>query len=123
MRWFLLSLLVLLPGALRADDTKKSSGVEPIKIVTLERKEPINYLMDVEPILAKKCSFCHSGNVKESKLDLGTYEGLMKGGKHGRPVVPGKSSESLLVRLSGRAEKPTMPPKTEEPLTPEELAV
>src|SRR5579871_4170044 len=124
MRCFLFTaLFVFLPGTLRADDAKKPSGVEPIKVVTLDRKEPVSYLTDVEPILTKKCAFCHSGNVKESKLDLGTYEALMKGGKHGRPVVPGKSAESLLIRLSGRVEKPAMPPKTEEPLTPEELAI
>jgi WD40 repeat protein len=37
--------------------------------------------------------------------------------------VPGRAAESLLVKLAGRTRKPIMPPKTEEPLTPEELAL
>ena len=30
---------------------------------------------------------------------MGTYETLMKGGKRGSPIVPGKSAESLLIKL------------------------
>src|SRR5208283_2655901 len=78
---------------------------------------------DVEPILQNKCAFCHSGNVKEGKLDLGTFENLMKGGGRGTPIVPGKAADSLLVKMAGKTMKPTMPPKREEPLTPEELAL
>src|SRR5262249_36564823 len=70
-----------------------------------------------------KCTFCHSGNVKEGKFDMGSFETLMKGGKHGKPIVPGKAAESLLVKAAGKTERPFMPPKTEVPLTPEELAL
>ncbi|HZT81178.1 MAG TPA: c-type cytochrome domain-containing protein [Gemmataceae bacterium] len=117
-----LSLLAVLPAVAAADD-KKPAGPTPIKVVTLNRKDPVVYEKDIEPIFQNKCSFCHSGNVKEGKLDLGTFEGLMKGGKRGKSVVPGKSAESLLVKLAGKTAKPQMPPKSEEPLTPEELAL
>src|SRR5207253_5913502 len=33
------------------------------------------------------------------------------------------SAKSLMVRLAGKTERPTMPPKSEEPLTPDELAL
>ena len=36
-------------------------------------------------------------------------------------VVPGKSAESFLFLACSRQVKPIMPPKTEEPLTPQEL--
>jgi Planctomycete cytochrome C/Anaphase-promoting complex subunit 4 WD40 domain/WD domain, G-beta repeat len=119
-----LCLLASLPLLVRADEPKdKPSGVEPIKVVALDRKEPIVYEKDVEPILVKKCFFCHSGNVKEAKFDLSCCETLMKGGRRGKPIVAGKAEESLLYLAAGKREKPYMPPKTEEPLTPEELAV
>ena len=120
-----LGLAALLPALALADDKKDKakSAVEPIKVVTLDRKEPVLYEKDVEPIFANKCQYCHSGSVKESKFDLGTYEALMTSGKRGKAVVPGKSAESLLVQLAGRTKKPTMPPKGEEPLTPQELAL
>jgi WD40 repeat protein len=119
-----IGLLTLAPLALSAQEPKdKPKPVQPIKVVTLDRKEPVSYDKDIEPILAAKCAFCHSGNVKESKLDLASYETLMKGGKRGAAVVPGKSAESLIVRLAGKTDRPSMPPKSEEPLTPEELAL
>jgi WD40 repeat protein len=120
----LLSLLALgvLSGAAFAQD-KKDAPVEPIKVVALDRKDAVAFEKDVEPVLANKCTVCHSGNLKESKLDLGSYEGLIKGGKRGPAVLPGKSADSLLVKLAGKTMKPTMPPKKEEPLTPEELAL
>jgi WD40 repeat protein len=85
--------------------------------------EPVLYEKEIEPILVAKCFSCHSGNVQESQLDLGSYQSLVKGGKRGPALVPGKSAQSLLVRLAGKTERPTMPPKREEPLTPQEFAL
>src|SRR5262249_33393871 len=116
-----LSFLAVLPALAAADDEpKKPTGVQPIKVVTIDRKEPVVYEKDVEPILVNKCSFCHSGNVKEGKFDVSSYETMMKGGKRGKPVVPGKSAESILYKSAGKTERPFMPPKSEEPLTPQE---
>jgi WD40 repeat protein len=116
------NVAVLLPAAGFAED-KPKAPVQPIAVVALKRKEPIVYEKDIEPIFANKCQSCHSGPVKESKFDLGSYETLLKGGKRGKVIVPGKSAESLLVKLAGKSQKPFMPPKSEEPLTPEELAL
>jgi WD40 repeat protein len=117
-----LCLFTLLPGSILAED-KVRTATQPIREVTLDRKEPVLYDRDIEPVLINKCQFCHSGSLKESKLDLGSYDSLIKGGKRGQVIVPGKGAESLLVKLAGRTQKPLMPPKSEEPLTPEELAL
>jgi WD40 repeat protein len=114
-------LIVFSPVAVHAQE--KKSSVQPIKVVMLDRKDQVVYQKDIEPILVNKCQYCHSGAVKEGKLDLGSYESLMKGGGRGKPVAPGKSGESLLVLMAGKTKKPFMPPKTEKPLTPEELAL
>src|SRR5262245_31412883 len=120
---FAVSLFISSGSFLVADKPEKNGAASAIKVVVLDRKEAVAYEKDVEPIFVNKCQFCHSGSVKEGKFDLGTYESMMKGGKRGKPVVPGKSAESNLVKLAGRTEKPLMPPKGEEPLTPEELAI
>jgi WD40 repeat protein len=114
-------VILLLASAGLAD--KKKNLAAPIPVVTLNRKEPVRYTQDIEPILVNKCMFCHSGQVKEAKLDMGSYETLMKGGKSGPPIVTSKSAESMLVKRAGKTEKPFMPPKGEEPLTSEELAL
>ncbi len=123
MRFYLIASITLSIAAAALAQEKKPGGAEPIKVVALDRKEPVAYEKEIEPILVNKCLFCHSGPVKEGRLDLSTYESLMKGGKRGRAVVPGKSAESLIAKLAGRTQKPTMPPKNEEPLTPPELAL
>src|SRR5579862_5282189 len=126
MRTLLLSaaLLAVLPFTAFADDKKEpTKGNEPIKVVKLDRKEPVLYDKEVEPILVNKCMFCHSGNLKEGKLDMASYDTLVKGGKRGAPILPGKSDQSLLTKLCGKTDSPKMPPKNEEPLTPEELAL
>src|SRR5262249_43564884 len=116
--FFILSSLVA-----AQEPKEKPKTIQPIKVITLNRKEPVQYEKDIEPFLSTKCAFCHSGNVKEGKLDMGSYDSLMKGGKRGADVVPGKSAESRIVQLAGKTDRPSMPPKSEEPLTPEELAL
>jgi dipeptidyl aminopeptidase/acylaminoacyl peptidase len=101
--------------------------VEPIKVITLNRKEPVSFEKEIYPILEDKCISCHAGPVKSGGLDLSTYEGLMKGGKRGAAVHPGRPNDSLLVQLAGRTKQPVMPPvkkgSKDDPLTPEQLAL
>jgi WD40 repeat protein len=125
MRYLLpVTLFVLLPVLADAQDGKEAKPVPPVKIIRLDRKDPVVYERDIEPILINKCAFCHSGNLKEGKLDMGTYESLIKGGKRGASITAGRADESLLYKLSTRAGmKPIMPPKSEDPLSPEELAL
>ena len=51
---------------------------------------------------------------------------MLKGGKHGPSVVPGKADESLLFRMATHRVEPVMPPagkKDTKPLTPDELGL
>src|SRR5205823_9397182 len=115
------SLLVVILPALASPQEKKEAKVEPIPEVKIDRADPVLYEKDVEPILANKCFVCHSGKELNGKLDMATYEKLIKGGKHGPPIVAGKAAESYLYKLASRQMKPTMPPKDETPLNPNEL--
>jgi len=71
-------------------------------------EEEVSYKLDVYPILASRCVECHQpsgAGYKASGLDLSTYEGLMKGTKHGPIVVPGEPLTSNLdVLIEGRAQ-------------------
>jgi WD40 repeat protein len=116
----LLSLAIVL-ALLAAGADKK--GPEPIPVVSLNRKDPVTYDKEVAPIFANKCQACHSGSVTKGKFDVSRYEFLLQGGKRGKAILPGKSADSLLVKLAGRTQKPFMPPKGEEPLSPKELAL
>src|SRR5262249_30546935 len=121
----LLALLVAFAPAATTQEAKKDKELPPIPTVELKRTAPVEYGADVEPVFKNKCFVCHSGNVTEGKFDMGTYEKVMKGGaKRGeKVVVPGKSADSFLFLACSRKVKPIMPPKSEEPLSPEELTL
>ena len=51
----------------------------------------------VRPVLAKHCFACHAQS-KLGGLEATSREGLLKGGKSGPAIVPGKPDESLLIK-------------------------
>jgi hypothetical protein len=63
---------------------------------------------DAIPILLLRCTVCHGRQKQEAGLDLRTRTGMLKGGKSGPAIVPGKPDESLIVKRI-RAEE--MPPR------------
>lgn len=82
-------------------------------------QEPVSFARQVVPILTANCTGCHKPDKTKGDLDLTTYEKLMKGGKHGKTVVPGNPDESgLILTVSG--EVPEMPEEG-DPLKPEEI--
>ncbi len=103
-RIFALCLVAVLPTPVLAQEKKKEPG--PIKIVELDRKDSVKYEKEIEPIFYKRCISCHSGNNKEGQFDISSYENLIKGGKSGSPVLPGKSDQSRLYRVCARIGKP-----------------
>ncbi|MBI1314521.1 DUF1549 domain-containing protein [bacterium] len=63
---------------------------------------------DVIPILLLRCTACHGTRLQEGGLDLRTREAILKGGKSGPVVVPGKPEDSRLVQ---RIHNEEMPPR------------
>ena len=60
----------------------------------------------VHAIFDKHCMDCHESKDPEANLVLESFETLMKGGESGASVVPGKTGESLLVKMiEGKIEK------------------
>jgi cytochrome c553 len=60
-------------------------------------------------ILATKCILCH-GPTSTSDLDVRDRVSLLKGGKRGPAIVPGKAEESLLYKAVRRDGELKMPP-------------
>ena len=53
----------------------------------------------VRPILANNCYTCHTG-AQSGGLRLDSREAILKGGKSGPAVIPGKPEESLLIQAT-----------------------
>ncbi len=60
---------------------------------------PVSFKENVMPVIKKYCLPCHAeDNYNPSELSLDSYDLLMTGGKHGKPVVEGKSGERILIK-------------------------
>lgn len=101
-------------------------GPTPIAVSVPTRDTPVSYAKEVSDILDAKCVGCHAGAVKEGKLVMEDVAGMLKGGKHGPAIKPGKADDSLLFKMAAHRVEPVMPPKDKKdakPLTPEELGL
>jgi hypothetical protein len=68
----------------------------------------VDFERTVAPILVKNCLNCHNASEPKGNLDLTRQETVAKGGKTKAALVPGKASESFLIR---RVTEGSMPPK------------
>jgi len=74
-------------------------------------QDVVSYRDDVFPIIELRCLECHQpggAGTEASGLDLRTYEGLMKGTKHGSIVTPGNAFESNLIAVIDQRTDPAL---------------
>ena len=84
-------------------------------------EKPVSYYRDIVPIFKRSCTGCHHPGKLKGQLDLTTYEGFKKGGKHGPGFIAANSKESIVVdEISG--EEPSMP-KEGDPLSQAETTL
>jgi WD40 repeat protein len=76
---------------------------------------------DVAPILQKNCLACHSSAAKMGGFVMESYDLLMKGGKDGAVIVPGKGEQSRLIQMLEGKVQPRMPFGT-DPLPASDIA-
>jgi mono/diheme cytochrome c family protein len=77
-------------------------GVFPAAKEACAAQEKQSFANDVMPIFRERCTSCHQSGgagMEKSGLDLTSYEGVMKGTKHGPMVIPGDAQSSNLMWL------------------------
>ncbi len=111
MKRFVLLLTVLLAGLIF-----RSSP-------SLAAAEPVDYLREVKPILARHCYSCHGAAQQKMKLRLDTAASIRKGGSGGPALVAGKSEDSLLFQAITGAEGVTAMPYKKPRLPDEQIAL
>jgi len=130
-RWLSLLLLALiivtghLGGTLTHGEGYLSAGfsegksIQPIANVP----EAEIYGHVVKPILQAKCYTCHGLSKQKGKLRLDAPEWILKGGKGGEVIVPGKPGESELIKriLLPMGDDDHMPPQAKPQLTENEI--
>jgi hypothetical protein len=80
----------------------------------------VDFARDVHPIFAARCFACHGGDKRSGGLSLQSYDDVLKGGRNGPAILPGRGADSLLI-LRATSTTTRMPP-TGLPLTTQEIA-
>src|SRR5437868_14592401 len=88
----LAGLLIGLPMPGRAADTAPANPPDPAGVEFFEKR--------VRPLLVRHCYECHSSEAKKVKggLLLDSRAAVLKGGRSGPVLVPGKPDQSLLIK-------------------------
>ena len=83
---------------------RKSEG--KAKVTTRTGHKPkigkVSYAKDVMPIFRRYCLPCHTEDqLNPSELYLDNFADMIKGGKHGPPIISGKADSSAMIRKIG----------------------
>ena len=75
-----------------------------VPLVRASGSESVQFVRDLAQTVVTTCIDCHGGMQPAGRLNLTTFNGLLRGGDSGPIVVPGKPDESLLIKkLRGTA--------------------
>jgi mono/diheme cytochrome c family protein len=111
-------LLLAVSPLVRAADGPSAPAALPPAVA-----RSVDYVSDVQPILAKSCYACHGPDKQKGGLRLDIKAAALKGGDSGAVIVPGKGADSLLARyVAGLDADKVMPPKGER-LTAGQVAI
>jgi hypothetical protein len=84
--------------------------------------QKIDFSKDIQPILSANCYECHGPEKQKAGLRLDQKQAALKGGDTGPLLIPGKSSESLLIQaVTGTKTDLAQMPKKKDPLTAEQI--
>ncbi|VTR95323.1 probable xanthan lyase : Uncharacterized protein OS=Singulisphaera acidiphila (strain ATCC BAA-1392 / DSM 18658 / VKM B-2454 / MOB10) GN=Sinac_5710 PE=4 SV=1: PSCyt1: PSCyt2: PSD1 [Gemmata massiliana] len=92
--------------------TVRAADPDPAALEFFEKK--------IRPVLVEHCAACHSADAEKNKklkggLFIDSREGMLKGGDSGPAVVPGKPTDSLLLKTMKYDGDVQMPPKGKLP--------
>ena len=84
----------------------------------------IDFVKDVQPILAQHCYECHGDKKQKGELRWDVKAAALKGGDQGPVIIPGKSAESLMIQMvAGQKGADLLMPAKGGPLTAEQIGV
>jgi uncharacterized membrane protein len=109
-----------LTEGLHSDDEKG-----PVLKAIPNIQEATLYADVIQPLLQAKCYNCHGANKQKGKLRLDQQEFILKGGKDGKVIEPGKADESEMIErmLLPMTDEDHMPPKEKKQMTPGEISL
>lgn len=95
------------------------------RVAIQDVQEAVAYKDIIQPLLESKCYGCHNKNKQKGGLRMDEQALLVRGGKNGVILLPGKAAESEMMKrlLLPREDDDHMPPKEKPQLTENEIAL
>jgi WD40 repeat protein len=122
-----LALVLIGSGKAKAAEAPEGDARAPIKIAKVKHSSAVNFEREILPIFRRNCLACHNRTTTKAGVLLESPEDVLKGGDNGKIVVPKRSGESSLLKVSSHQSDPVMPPRGNKAsaveLTPEELGL
>ena len=92
--------------------------------VAAESPAEVDFVRDVKPLLAARCTKCHGPEKQENGLRRDAGAAVLRGGDSGPSVAAGKPDESLLIQaVTGKSDVISKMPPKGEPLTDQQIAI
>lgn len=85
-------------------------GLLPAPVVSQAPTKAVDFDRDVKSILSKHCYVCHGPDKQRGDLRLDRKTDALRGGESGKPFVPGKPGDSLLIQRVTAGDDRRMPP-------------
>src|SRR2546426_297486 len=104
-------------------DALKRPSAKDLLALPPSAQTKVDFVRDIQPILAAKCYACHGPDKQEKGLRWDVKAVALKGGESGRAIVPGKSAESRVIHLVAGLEKNVVMPKKVERLTVQQIGL
>ncbi len=122
-----LALVLIGSGKAKAAEAPEGDAMAPIKIAKVKHSSAVNFEREILPIFRRNCLACHNRTTTKAGVLLESPEDILKGGDNGKIVVPKRSGESSLLKVSSHQGDPVMPPRGNKAsavnLTPDELGL
>ncbi|MGV2339869.1 MAG UNVERIFIED_CONTAM: hypothetical protein LVR18_39715 [Planctomycetaceae bacterium] len=85
--------------------------------------DEVDYVREIQPLLARHCYECHGPDTQEGRLRLDRHSSLLRGGDSGEPaIIPTKPELSHLLRLvRGEEAGKRMPPEPADRLSTDQI--
>jgi hypothetical protein len=96
---------------------------EPAASLPAPASHQIDFSKDIKPLFEAACIQCHAKGKTKGGLSLETRDSFLKGGDTGPAAVPGKSAESLIVKLVAGLDPDSKMPKKGKKWTLEQIGL
>lgn len=97
MKFILLFVMTAFWGGILIGCKKDATSITPP--IDYSQIEDINYSAHVQPLFNRYCTSCHGTQSPAARLQLDSWDNLIRGSQYGEAVIPFDGSNSLLLEL------------------------